>query len=517
MSLKPFSFDPPTSLALEGDISWKLKEPVLVIWRDSDQTLSLGQPCSFNSNTPTLVTMWVGETPDKKLAVVLLQMTISFKVSSRKKSFDLFLILPSDKLCVMDNTISINEVPPDVYQRLEQARSESSERRRLSHLKFQLDCPSQVLMNVQPTSAKPISGTALHIMLLLKSLSQVLSFDAYIGYSTYAIQALRTLKTGLDSGARTPEVDLKNAYAGAGGSLDNWEQYNTEHFARSANDIAPSRKRPRRGSSSSTPPRQKDFSSQYIQELEPSNPPPYVQLEEAPPTNPKNSHSEVLVARTDSDYAPSPVLALSDDGDYIPETPPKPIVGVQDITNDPSIATTNPIVEPNDTTLRTSMTSWILAMKRVDGDFYKAHRLHPVLLSLASAALRQDTDQFIKAKARGTTIVLAKDAAATIMGQRIHTTHQETPKLLHEQEMLTSWMYGFDLNTDVVMLPVLRVMALWAVAHKTHTNAKSRMVDQIGDDAKTAELEKSFRRCEAECIAEFYTHLVSRKEAQSIV
>ncbi|KAJ5893559.1 hypothetical protein N7495_005250 [Penicillium taxi] len=131
-------------------------------------------------------------------------------------------------------------------------------------------------------------------------------------------------------------------------------------------------------------------------------------------------------------------------------------------------------------------------------------------MSLAGAAAKHDREQFIKAKARGTTIVLAKDAAATIIGQQAHA-NQEIPNLLHEQEMLTAWMYGLDLNTDLVMLPILRAMALWAVAHKTHTN-KNLTVDHI-DDFKGAELEKRFRLCEAECIAEFYTHLVSRKEA----
>ncbi|KAJ5893558.1 hypothetical protein N7495_005249 [Penicillium taxi] len=117
----------------------------------------------------------------------------------------------------------MNEVPPDVYQSLEQTSLDSSEKRRLSHLKFQINSPSQVLMNVQPTSAKPITGTSLHFM-LLKSLSQVLLFDAYIGYSTYAIQALRNLNAGINSGCQTPKVDLSNAYSGARGTLENWEQ-----------------------------------------------------------------------------------------------------------------------------------------------------------------------------------------------------------------------------------------------------------------------------------------------------
>lgn len=522
------SFDGPVFLALKRNVSWILKEPVLVMWKNPCETAisSLGQPCPINGNTN--VTLWIGERAEENLVVILLQMTISIKVSSRKKSFDLFFILPSAKLCVNHDdgvfpAVSISDVSPEVYECLEHTRLKSSEKKRLIHLPFLLDSPGQVLMNVRPEKAKPVTGTPLHLMLLLKSLSQMLAFEVYIGYSTYATESLRRLQSRLASGAGSPEVDLEKSYARAGGDFDNWTQYNPEHLSRDfPSHITASRKRPRTSSSSAKSTTRQRKCQQVAEDLDAVPPPPYVQADKmSPAANSRASQAvdtQVLVAQ--SDCAASPAEEQLDDDDYIPETPQNTDTDAHVVTNT-SISPAVPIEETNNTQLnvalplfdheyttantspRDLMTAWILNMKTVDSAFYKVPRLHQVLLALGSAAARGDPHQFIEAKARGTTIVLAR-AVATAGRCNFDAAQSLSP--LQQVEKLTLWMYGFHVDADEVMLPFLQNMVCWAVAWTRYNRSRSltKEPEQMGAEAER--LMQMFQLREAECITRFFCH-----------
>lgn len=522
------SFDGPVSLALKRNVSWTLKEPVLVVWKDPCKTdiSSLGQPCPINGNTN--VTLWVGERPEENLVVILLQMTISIKVSSRKKSFDLFFILPSDKLCVNHDdgafpAVLISDVSPEVYERLEHTRLESSEKKRLIHLPFLLDSPGLVLMNVRPEKARPVTGTPLHLMLLLKSLSRMLAFEVYIGYSTYATESLRRLQSRLASGAGSLEVDLERSYACAGGDFDNWARYNPEHLSHDfPSHITVSRKRPRTSSSPAKSPPRQSKCQQVAEDLDAVPPPPYVQADKiSPAANSRASQAvdpQVLVAQ--SDCAASLAEEQLDDDDYIPETPRitdtdahvvidtsmSPAVPMEK-TDNTQLNVALPLFDPEYTTANTSprdlMTAWILNMKTVDSDFYKVPRLHQVLLALGSAAARGDSHQFIEAKARGTTIVLAR---AVAMAGRSKFDAAQSLRPLQQVEKLTLWMYGFHVDADEVMLPFLQNMVCWAVAWTRYTRSRPLIKESEHMDAEAKRLMQMFQLREAECVTRFFCH-----------
>lgn len=524
------SFDAPVSLALKRNVSWIMKEPVLVMWKNPCETgiSSLGQPCPINGNTN--VTLWAGERPEENLVIILLQMTISIKVSSRKKSFDLFFILPSNKPFVNHDdgvfpAVSINDVSPEVYECLEHTRLESSEKKRLIHLPFLLDSPGQVLMNARPENAKPVTGTPLHLMLLLKSLSQVLAFEVYIGYSTYATESLRRLQTRLASGAGSPEVDLKKSYACAGGGFDNWVQYNPEHLShKTLSHATIGRKRPRTTSSATKSPLRLRKCQQGAEDLDAVPPPPYVQSDKvSPPANSRAFQAietQVLVAQ--SDCAASPAEEQLDVDDYIPETPQNtntdayvvtntsmpPSVPIEKTANDqPDVALPLPLFDPMCTNANTTpkdlMTAWIVNMKTVDSDFYKVPRLYQVLLALGSAAAKGDTHQFIEAKARGTTIVLAR-AVATAGRCDLDAARPLSP--LQQVEKLTLWMYGFHVDADEVMLPFLQNMVCWAVAWTRYSRSRPLIEESGQMDAEAKRLMQMFELREAECVMKFFCH-----------
>ncbi|KAF1357044.1 hypothetical protein BDV97DRAFT_394904 [Delphinella strobiligena] len=529
MPPNPTSFDGPISLALKRNVSWILKEPVLVTWKDPCETegiSSLGQPCPLNGNTN--VTLWVGERPEENLVVTLLQMTISIKVSSRKKSFDLFFILPTNKLCVNHDdgnfpAVLINDVSPEVYECLEHTRLESSEKKRLVHLPFLLDSPGQVLMNSRPENAKPVTGTPLHLMLLLKSLSQVLAFEVYMGYSTFATESLRRLRTRLAGGARSPEVDLEKSYACAGGAFDNWAQYNLEHLSHdTSRHTTISRKRPRTSSSSAKSPlRQREY-QQRTEDLVAVPPPPYVQSDEvSPPANLRASQAvdtQVLVAQ--SDCAASPAEGQLDVDDYIPETPQDTNSYAHVVTSTSMYSAVQfekkaetqlnmalPLFDSECTTANTTprdlMTAWILNMKTIDSDFYKVPRIHQVILSLGSAAVRGDSHQFIEAKARGTTIVLARAAARAGL---CNSDAAQSLSPLQQVEKLTLWMYGFHVDADEVMLSFLQSIVCWAVAWTRYTRSRSLTKESEQKDAQAESLMRMFQLREAECVTRFFCH-----------
>ncbi|KAF1355599.1 hypothetical protein BDV97DRAFT_345782 [Delphinella strobiligena] len=267
--MRPHTFEGPEALngAFPRDVSWMVKEAVIVLWREEEpeseseeesesgkklrrtRLRSLGQPSAMDKYPN--VTLWMGrggkeaeadltkdgkEDEVKEEMIIMLQMTFHIKVSSgnRKKAFDMFCILPSANLVMANEQdesanflpLSLDKLSSTVYECLKHPNPS----RRLLHVRFCAQYASRVLMHHRPYIAKHVTGTPLHLMLLLKSLSRSLSFDAYLSYSTYAAECLKTVATRLECGVTTPAIDLDRVYAGVGGCLDYWEQFNPEHF-----------------------------------------------------------------------------------------------------------------------------------------------------------------------------------------------------------------------------------------------------------------------------------------------
>ncbi|GAB7354909.1 hypothetical protein MBLNU459_g5540t2 [Dothideomycetes sp. NU459] len=156
--------------------------------------------------------------------IVLLQRTFNVRISSgkRKKAFDIFCILSSDELLTAQHEqrdkhghfppISLAELSPAVHGCLKKPAA----RRELLRVGFSARQPSRVLMHHRPIAANPITGTPLHLMILLQPLSRILSFDVYLTYSTYAAECLKRVGTALTCGAKRKEYrELSNSTSSA--------------------------------------------------------------------------------------------------------------------------------------------------------------------------------------------------------------------------------------------------------------------------------------------------------------
>ncbi|GAB7354910.1 hypothetical protein MBLNU459_g5540t1 [Dothideomycetes sp. NU459] len=140
----------------------------------------------------------------------------------RKKAFDIFCILSSDELLTAQHEqrdkhghfppISLAELSPAVHGCLKKPAA----RRELLRVGFSARQPSRVLMHHRPIAANPITGTPLHLMILLQPLSRILSFDVYLTYSTYAAECLKRVGTALTCGAKRKEYrELSNSTSSA--------------------------------------------------------------------------------------------------------------------------------------------------------------------------------------------------------------------------------------------------------------------------------------------------------------
>lgn len=518
MLSESFTFDGPPSIALKSNVSWILKEPVLVVWpgseHDSSRPAPTGQASSLNGNIN--LTLWAGHVPQEKLVIVLLQMTISVKVSSRKKSFDLFMILPSDHLSLQDDDdfspVQHDQMSSHLQHCLQRPSLASSERRRLLRLGCSVESPSRVLMNAYPNGAKPITGTPLHLLLLLKSLSEMSAFDLYIGFNTYAVTSLRSLRQWLHDGVYTPEFDLSRAYVGAGGTFDDWDQYNREQFSTSCT-ASPSRKRPRLESAMPPSPLRRSIDHEV------NPPPPYAHSRDTRERTDvvksldayildtqEASQPDILVPRSDCAFSPAHSASNGDDmKEHVPETPVRfdNMTGHQ-LNPRSSVSPSDHDATAISTALLTSTTQWVICMNKVYRNFYRLTRLHNVLASLVRSATESDTVDFIKTKAKGTTTVLVKAEFAAASDKAGLPSRIVDP--LHEANSLVEWMYSHHLGMEEHMLPALQDFIATAVAWKKNTRTHSSEEDRDKNDQNLCFLEM-FHEREATCIVRFYVLL----------
>lgn len=77
----------------------------------------------------------------------------------------------------------------------------------------------------RPPGARPYDGTALHLLMLLRSLSEAPQFDIYLSKTRAVRRALNRLRHELPPGLRPVNIDLLKAYGKHGGAWDIWDQY----------------------------------------------------------------------------------------------------------------------------------------------------------------------------------------------------------------------------------------------------------------------------------------------------
>lgn len=92
-------------------------------------------------------------------------------------------------------------------------------------VKARLRCPGFVLMPSIKRS-KQVLGTPRRLLLLLRSLSQATTFDAFLPDYKRPRAALDALAIGVRQGlARTSPLRFRSMFDGRSGKRDNWEAF----------------------------------------------------------------------------------------------------------------------------------------------------------------------------------------------------------------------------------------------------------------------------------------------------
>lgn len=293
------------SLALvDSQLDWIVKRKhTFVVWHDSaGNAQSLGQLSSHNRKSR--FTISIGYDVQKGRLLIMLHLPISLRASSKTKPRDMFLVVPTESLKIGDAesafpALSSDNVSKTLVDQLKNVPF--AESNRLLHIPFALSQPSNVVMPKEnyPSNVK---GTPLKLLSSLKSLSESLSFDAYINFNSYAQLGLQQICKTLDR-CTTPTIDLDHMY-GRGGGLNLWQcqglHKDTQEAAKVPNVLR---------DASPPPP------------YEPATCLPFPQVQSSRQISPalRDPSPAVLVPRSDSGDPPCPPTL--DDPSFIAESP----------------------------------------------------------------------------------------------------------------------------------------------------------------------------------------------------
>ncbi|KAF1350683.1 hypothetical protein BDV97DRAFT_350143 [Delphinella strobiligena] len=214
--------DGPSLALVDSKLDWIVKRKhTFVVWHDSTGNAQcLGQLSSHNRKSR--FTISIGHDVQKGQLLIMLHLPISLRASSKTKPRDMFLVVPTEPLSIADAAsafpaLSSDNVSKTLVDQLKDVPF--AESNRLLHIPFALSQPSNVVMPKEnyPSNVK---GTPLKLLSNLKSLSESLSFDAYINFNSYAQRGLQQICKTLD-GFTTPAIDLDRMY-GRGGGLNLW-------------------------------------------------------------------------------------------------------------------------------------------------------------------------------------------------------------------------------------------------------------------------------------------------------
>lgn len=550
-------YDAPPSVAFESGLSWVLKEKVLVKWQDTstERELYLGQCTPTKKEVP--LTLWIGRNEGHGLLVVMLQFTASYYVNERKKSVTMFLLPVSGVRidgCDGFPSIALYDLEPPVRDQMKESYPDMSDEKRFLHLRMH-QASSQVVMPARNNPPSTI-GTASHLILLLKSLSEATTFDAYTNYSSFAKTALMCASTAVALGQSMPAMNLRRMYNSNGALFNAWHHYLPQHDAKHIPDPRHSSKRKRkRHTSPADPPPPPPYAAKpgYCRsehELAPA--PSY--LVEVPESD--HSHaSEQLDSESVRDVVPeSPVGLLQDVTTmsahvHAPVTHPSHMQDMSQhvqsqhlITCDnPAEAARAPLLIETDapalslpalplsrdrapfclshlpldsdyrpidcqadvsSVLRRSLTNWLYEMKKMDSDMHERPEIFSFLMALGTVAQQGDVGEFVKIKAKCMATVLEEN---TIKVSDSRPMPVVTPK--RRVQNLIRWLCGCVLDIETVIIDDLKTLSrtayAWTRRLQDISDRKSILEDERRPGNGIDELEEAYMFQEAVCISNF--------------
>ncbi|KAI5251855.1 hypothetical protein E4T42_03913 [Aureobasidium subglaciale] len=167
--------EPPWSLEGALEIDWTLSRPCIVSWTDINlETKTLGVE-------PQTVTLWFGVEPKSRVWIVLLRITLRFKISVRSIPFDFYIFVDPHSFQISKDPLAA--LSPELIDlpELHAAKSEHGWLSAIVQQQNHTQPAGLVLMKHQPPGNKPWSGTSLHLLSLVYSLSTAPEFKIYLG------------------------------------------------------------------------------------------------------------------------------------------------------------------------------------------------------------------------------------------------------------------------------------------------------------------------------------------------
>ncbi|KAG2167027.1 hypothetical protein VTO58DRAFT_101399 [Aureobasidium pullulans] len=509
----------PSSIAFATEPPvWFLKERVIVAWQDDDhdRTLHLGEPSPLNKDTSLV--LWLGIHEANNHAVAMLQLTVTHYVKAKRKKFDIFSMPTSLHFADLAPILSIDEMPIHVSRMFEDI--EGSSRSRFLRLSLQKTVPSQTLMPIRKT-ARHVQGAAEHVMLSAKTFSESVEvFDIYMGYSTYAHQALENRMAVLKTKYAPPDIQLAFSYNHNGGAFNSWDDYLDTAHPRKATDIdlVPNRHAHKRRRIGYHRGEEKDQGEEEGEREEKDQGVDIqgsrAEEEEAPPAYTK-ACTQVQVPA--SDCALSPHSVRCRDGTIVPTTPPNQSSrALLDPLDTPASLPPGPPLSPhgdplridplhvgppqhapldarflpltNDRSdvpvaLREAFVTWLFSMGKLRPHVYEDPELYNMLVAFGLAINRCDVARFPNIKSRATSLVLKLHVTTSMPRVR----DWSSPAERHVQR-LVRWMCGYVLHADEVMIDDLLLLT-------------QKAVDLAEQDQASRE---EYLLQEATCIANFF-------------
>ncbi|CAD0106656.1 unnamed protein product [Aureobasidium uvarum] len=505
----------PSSVAFnDHEPVWFLKERVVLKWhdRDHDQALHLGEPSPLNKDASLI--LWLGLVECSSQAVAMLQLTVTHYSKGKRKRFDLFsvsesLTLASDELPIL----GIDEIPEDMSRMFETI--EGSSKSRFLRLSLCKTVPSQTLMPIRKTM-RAVQGAAEHVMLSVQAFAESAErCEVYIGYSTYAHQALTRNIHALQYNYTVPSFNLESCYSHNGGVFDPWNDYLDTKCARTATNLGASldnrhahkRKRARHEQGGEedpygdeADPQAKHWGRRTAEDVAP--PPAYEQVQVpasdcAPsPRSIKCRDASSVVPTTPPNQGSSADSSFSLNPLDTPDSPPlgPPFSPRVDPPQRPSLLDTQLVALTNgrsdiNVALHKAFVTWLLNMGRLRPYLHEDAELYTILVAYGLAVQRGDATRFPNIKARATSLVLKRHVTSTTEPRDWDVPAE---KLV---QRLVRWMCGLVLDADEYLIDDLLLLTRNAIG-ATQDNQASATVAS----AKREE----YLLQEATCIAKFF-------------
>jgi hypothetical protein len=505
----------PPSVAFEHEHEpvWYLKERVVLTWQNEhDQAMHLGEPSPLNKDASLV--LWLGTCSNQ--AVSMLQLTVTHYTKGKRKKFDLFSVPESLKL--INNQIpilGIDDIAEDIACMFEAI--EGSSKSRFLRLSLSKTIPSQTLMPIRKT-ARAVQGAAEHVMLSVQALAESAErFEVYMGYSTFAHQALtRNIHTLQSSSYTIPSFDLQSSYSHNGGAFDLWNDYLDTKSARTATNAAVDldhrhahkRRRPRSQQGEEEGLNGEDEGPQAKRRgsrtAEDDAPPPAYQQVQVPasdcapsPCSVKCRDGNSIVPTTPPNQSSCAVSCFSLDPLNTPDSPPlgppfsprvEPAQRPPLLLDAQFIPLTNGRLDIN-VTLHNAFVTWLFNMAKLRSYLHEDPELYTILVAYGLAVQRGDMTRFPNIKSRATSLVLKQHITSTS-----ETRNWDLPaeKLV---QRLVRWMCGHVLHADEELIDDLLLLTRRAVEL-----AQDGQSSAASDTTKRDE----FLLQEATCVAKFF-------------